>query len=669
MSRKFSSGRVDSDLEDKALKRYRSPQTRHIATKSVTPTSGSRPFAGYFTPKSRLYKDSNDSFIAKVDKERLYEEVLTLKQTVNKLSQENTRLKTKATLLQRKLVKSEVTINELKSYSSLKWKNLNANAELSLMRLKETDELQTYSEEAARMKPSPLFKTEALGEARLEVSKWRSRVFELEKAGKKQKTHEALKQEVRKLKSSLETMRKTAAETQQTAAEAEAYLEKKLQSVIAEADRLKRELDLLRLRNAEEMMKNAALTKSLGEVTNTNKDLTQRYEALRETTGFSAPEAQNLALSIYRRLEESKESLEQFAAEATDTRALVEVIERTLAHRNIRAIVEQVFKDLQVTPSRVLRWLTHYSPKPRVNLFLDLTVIKQKQVEDLVKHVSLRMQLHRHPKRSLIKVMFGDLPRDSVVSHEKLVTVFKSAPFSMPQAESDMISYFLLDKHNTAGSLAGYLMFELEDWEVLDPQDEESLDKEIAEIIKHAASDLKAACKALDTDNSGTILSEEFNQVVDDLGLAFTDKQLQYLKLLFYSHNYDCDHVPYLQLLNAYIPDSTELVNSCLAFVSNALHSQGKTAGQVFAADAQGLVRTAQFYFGLQQLGHPQLERNDLLAIMEALSCDGDEEEVCIHIDYFNELLGHFSQSEASSEGRETYISVLDSNESLSSLQ
>jgi predicted nucleic acid-binding Zn-ribbon protein len=690
--------------------------------------------------------------VVSLDKERLYEEVLALKQTVNKLKHENTRLKTKAAQFERELSRKDTFLNELKSsnafpaglgsisvISNLKStvKDLQEElkqkeAEVSLMRrrmqatrIEEMEtELQVYADECTRLKHRltevmRFYKAgehgeddlaelvynmkedrrglEAeLDEAQDEISKWRGRVSELEEASKKHKNSDALKLEVRRLKSGLETVKKAKDEAEQTAAEAKASLERKLQSKQTDNDRLRKELDGVKRQYEEQLGKAAAANQAADEAKEKAKVLSGKLEAFKEKTGFSLSEAKTLALSILRKLEDNKESIEGFAAEAGRTSGglLTAIERRSVDFRDARAAINRVFDDLEITSERVLRWLRQYpaaslSPKPSPaaqpspvrspltpNLSLDLSLIKRKQTADLLRHISMRLQLHRIPKRKLMTVMFGEhVDKAAAVPHDELVSIFTQTPFSMTPAESDQVADFLLSKHKTAVAIVGCLFFELDDWEVLRPEDEEALDEEIAELLGAVAAEFKEACEALDVDQSGTVAMEDYFQILEELQIDLTDKQLQYLSLLFYSHKFDFESVPYQQLLTAYTvagsvsedsaSSSSELVNSCLAFVSNALRSQGKTPDQVFETDQRGLIRPPDFYYGLQLLGHPDIERKDFLAIMEALNSE-EEDELCIQISYFTEILRHFDDSEASSGDKERYISVLGSSDHFS---
>lgn len=758
----------DSDLDDAfASKRSRSSKiriTKSPGTKSVTPTSGSRPFtSGRYTPKSKqmlLIREPNDAFVAKVrpqvlslDKERLYEEVLALKQTVNKLKHENTRLKTKTAQLERELSRKDTFLNELKSsngfpvgmgqinvISNLKstvrdlqeeLKQKDAEASLIRRRMHATrieemeTELQVYADECTRlrhrltelmhgyrtnesdessavmlnMKADRQELEAALADALSESSKWRERVMELEQAKRKHKTSEALKLEVRKLKLSLETMRKAKDEAEFIAADTQSSLERKLRGKVAEADKLIRELESFRRQNDELLIKLAAANQTASEGGDKFKELTRKFEAFKEKTAFSQPEARQLALVIHRKLEETKEPIEKFVAETARTQTLqgfIKAIEKkSIGFVDLRTAVTKVFEDLEVTPDLILRWLNQFppisvTPKPspaaqpspvrsppvQPNLSLDLSAIKRKQTNELLKHISLRMQLHRVPKRKLMNVMFGDNPdKHTEVTNAELVAIFSSSPFSMTPAESDQIADFLLSKHKTTVSIIGCLFFEIEDWQVFKPEDEEVLDEQLADLLRPIAIDFGEACESVDSDKVGVIHIDDFYQIVDDMQLEISDKQMQYLRLLFYSHKFDFESVPYKQLLNAYTANasasidsdssSSELVNSCLAFVAKALYSQNKAANRVFKPDDRGQVNPAEFYSGLQALGYPELERKDFLTIMEALSSEEDE-ELCIRIEYLEEILSHYPRSMASSADRERYISVLNSAADLS---
>jgi hypothetical protein len=698
-----------------------SPQfTRLRNVRSTTPNSGARLTASRtLTPKFKklFLRKGSESFgkvQAKVfDKERLYEEVLALKQSVNLLRLENTRLKTKTAQLERELSRRDSLLNDIKSSNALptgltatsnlksKVKELKEQLRLkglenSLMkkqmqttRIEEMEtELKVYSDECTRLKQrlTEVIERPAdadcallissmredrqalaaeLADAMSEIIKWRDRVVELEQSYKKKST-EALKGKVRDLKSALDTLRKTKDEAGQMAVEAQTVFEEKLKAKQAEVDRLQTEVDRLMRCSKEQVGKVAAAAKLVRKTVKTNETLGRKLEALQQKTGFSLPEAKQLALSIVKKLEGTNQTLEDFAAKCeVGLEGLMRAVEQiSVDFTDIRPVIDRVFNDLEITAERVLKWLEPFRPEPRsvgppsesrsplrLKLSLDLTPIKRKQVEDLLLHMSLRMQLHRLPKSKLLTVMFGEsVDKEAQVSHPELIRVLSSTPFNLSAAESAQVADFLLEKHTNIVALVGFLFFELEDWDVLKPKDEEQLDNEIMQLLRPIALDFKEACEAHDAEQSGTISVEVFMEILEEFRLEVSEKQMKYLGLLFYSHNLDFETVPYQQLLQAYAAndsvseasDSTQLVNSCLEFLAKALHSNDKSPSQVFKADAKGLVRPEEFYHGLQKLGFPDIERKDFHAILGALNLDS-KDELCIQLDYLSDLLTHYA--------------------------
>jgi Ca2+-binding EF-hand superfamily protein len=104
----------------------------------------------------------------------------------------------------------------------------------------------------------------------------------------------------------------------------------------------------------------------------------------------------------------------------------------------------------------------------------------------------------------------------------------------------------------TAKDLGGKLFLELEEWEVFKPEDEKQFDKEIADVISHNKLSFKECCMSYDIEGVGFINVEDFMDTLETLELEFDESCLRYMLLLFYSHSFDLNRVPYKQFIKAY---------------------------------------------------------------------------------------------------------------------
>ena len=55
----------------------------------------------------------------------------------------------------------------------------------------------------------------------------------------------------------------------------------------------------------------------------------------------------------------------------------------------------------------------------------------------------------------------------------------------------------------------------------------------------------KEACKLHDLNREGIISFDDFNEVLSTLDIKFEKEPMQYMRLLFYSHSFELNKVPY----------------------------------------------------------------------------------------------------------------------------
>jgi hypothetical protein len=168
----------------------------------------------------------------------------------------------------------------------------------------------------------------------------------------------------------------------------------------------------------------------------------------------------------------------------------------------------------------------------------------------------------------LVTLFGASFDKDKMLTLDELADLFAAKPFNFEkQADRITLARYLLEPADSnmfttkpeidrlAGSakeVGGKLFMELEEWEVFQPEDEKEFDKEIAEIISHNKLSFKECCKSYDTEGTGLISIDDFMDTLETLELEFDDSVLHYMFLLFYSHSFDLNRVPYKQFIKAY---------------------------------------------------------------------------------------------------------------------
>lgn len=175
---------------------------------------------------------------------------------------------------------------------------------------------------------------------------------------------------------------------------------------------------------------------------------------------------------------------------------------------------------------------------------------------------------------------------------------------------------------------------------------------------------LKEACKIKDEKNSGFITVAHFKEALGDVDINFPDKVFNYMSLLFYSHNYELDSVPYRHFLKAYgsaleepneyeeeeyeegdeINDEerAKIVRYYLDIFGKSLNKAKKTVKEVFECNKQGLISPEQFVKAIQYLKIFDINENHTMLILEALQYEEETEYACISIDELEEILVHY---------------------------
>jgi Ca2+-binding EF-hand superfamily protein len=319
-------------------------------------------------------------------------------------------------------------------------------------------------------------------------------------------------------------------------------------------------------------------------------------------------------------------------------------------------------------------------------------VISEGEVRPILMHVALRCQLHRLQKQQVVEIAAkaGGKP---VLSVSDLRALLSAQPFALTEPEATKLAKYLMRRQEGSSKLAteapvkelAKALFEaLENWVVLAEEDEERYDRHIAQLIAKHQVELKEACRAEDLTDSGVISFNSFKETMNDLELEFSANELKYMQLLFYSHNYVLDQVPYKQFIKAYSKMQEEdhasdeeslddearaaIVRDKLEVISRALIKQKLSVAMAFVHSG-GLVHPPQLLETLRSLGIPDFDKEEFLVFIEGLQCE-EEDDLCISLEYLEELLAHYgvqpsndlpSSSFSAESGSQGILDELDS--------
>ena len=142
----------------------------------------------------------------------------------------------------------------------------------------------------------------------------------------------------------------------------------------------------------------------------------------------------------------------------------------------------------------------------------------------------------------------------------------------------------------------------------------------------------------------------QLQEALTDVGVSFPPALLQYLSLLFYSHSYELDAVPYRNFVRAYSEardeeadeEKAKIVRQHLAKIAQRLTECRQRVRQTFKADGKGFVAPDQFMQGLKALGLDTLPQDEVVLMLEALQYEEDDDSMCIHVEELEEILEHY---------------------------
>ncbi|CAG9327996.1 unnamed protein product [Blepharisma stoltei] len=311
--------------------------------------------------------------------------------------------------------------------------------------------------------------------------------------------------------------------------------------------------------------------------------------------------------------------------------------------------------------------------------------IKVSQITQIIKHISMRMQLNRLPKNKLMQVLFGSgYNKDTLISKEEIREILSKAPLNFSnEAELDNFCRFLVEPETDKIPISvqksakasrkdiGVKLYKiLDEWDVFSQEDENDFDEQLYRIISKHKDGLKKACKAKDPNKTGLITLDYFCEVLKDLKIEFPPKIMRYMTLLFYSNKLELNSVPYKHFIKAYKspPEEEEeyeedyegeekneeeeeeltdesrakIVRHYLEIIAEALKDQKKAVRDAFKYDKNGFINPDSFIEGLKNLGIDDIEDELLVLIIESLQYEEETNEMYISVEELEEILEHY---------------------------
>lgn len=169
-----------------------------------------------------------------------------------------------------------------------------------------------------------------------------------------------------------------------------------------------------------------------------------------------------------------------------------------------------------------------------------------------LEHLYLHLQIQRIDLASFLKLFTADS-----YYYDELYKIFTSAPIQLDKNSAEKISrYLLISKFKVMKKdIEDKIQHFLKDWGVLSEEDEINFDEKIKNSMKGSWEVFIKKCQSMDKGNREIITFSQFVKICKSIGLEFDIKFEKYLKILFYTDNYQLDTVPYVNFAIAYGPE------------------------------------------------------------------------------------------------------------------
>jgi hypothetical protein len=602
----------------------------------------------------------------KAEKERLYEDNLALKQQNNQLSEENIRLKTKLSLLDRELNKHEDTINELRSGHSPSIKKIQALVSLKqgMRELKVALEEKDKEIEGLKrhIKSTKLIELQTEMQAYVdECTRLRRHYDEQVQLSEQQHLQEGRGQEI------TEQLEMERLENQELLKSIEVLKEdrdhwEKLAKNLEKKRPVKKRsptTGIKKLRKALEEMQDSHKTQVMGyedQLKTLKAECIRLSRQMKEADAKGQKTVQKPVAFLPE--ERPKTSPQVDLSASTPARENRLSIPSSPQIMNLTNVSPQSYvKDNGLTSITEEEAVLGYSPESLRDA--EELEISESEMKTLLTHLNFRVQLHRLSRSDLTQYLKESLPEGNFAD------LFSIEPFAVddPEIRLKLLAYLCpksIPRRSRRDIRRAKVSFEeftigllkhLGDWTVLSSDDEARYDQKITEVMLHNQFSILESCKLLDEDLSGFVKFKEFCEVLDNLDIEFSNDELRYLKLLFYSHDSQLDKVPYQHFIKAYSggdrPDEslddearTELVKAILQTLANQLTTHKLTVREVFTTSS-GVIDGNTMIKALKTLQIPELDHNELFVFLEALAAE-NQEDLCIESSYLEEILTHY---------------------------
>ena len=267
----------------------------------------------------------------------------------------------------------------------------------------------------------------------------------------------------------------------------------------------------------------------------------------------------------------------------------------------------------------------------------------EQMLATLLRHVSMRCQLHRVNAANVPELLFGT-DKDSEISVREVKARLETPPIELKQEmDLQLLCLMLLGVHINdenlsfewgnrmlnAKTASERLLQRLGNWEIYTETDEHEFDSLTTAAITRISADFQILCATKDSDHTGSISFEDFYAILQSLDVQFARRHQLYLALLFYSQEQQLDSVPYMVFVNAFVEKEVD-TDEILKEMASSLLKGNQHPRDVFLFDMQGLIRLPDLELACQHL-HISLPAPALESLLRSLQSPLSSAP-CLHI-------------------------------------
>lgn len=303
------------------------------------------------------------------------------------------------------------------------------------------------------------------------------------------------------------------------------------------------------------------------------------------------------------------------------------------------------------------------------------------QVSHIFKHIYLSMQLHRLPLEKLSDVLLSKISeQDSKLPVSSIHKLFPNPPFAFVEkqnliaffqflAQPDNVEFLETWEINTLASkpieIVEKILEKVPKWKIFGNEEETEFDNELAQLIRSNKNELFKNCLKYDEFENGVVEMKDFKLALKDSKIIFQPRLFEYVTLLFYSHEYEIEKVPYRNFLKAYgeSPEEDEyideeklqLIKSCLIQIAQALLNKKLTVREVFKSSGD-LIYPESFTSGLEVLGIKSIDKETIIMVLEQLQYE-NETETCVSLFEFEKIMDSLGVGTLHKQDKKSYKS------------